>query len=134
MRAHNRETDFRARTEHNHLNSPGSLKHLKSVVLGFVPATRLVEKAQANAPVLTIVTPEYEAYVTQRMAFFNSEFTVELATPEDVAEAILASVNDETGQLRWVVGADQAERMHMRHETSEAEYNDWTWRQFAPAR
>lgn len=33
MRAHNRETDFRTRTEHNHLNTPGSLKHLKSVVL-----------------------------------------------------------------------------------------------------
>jgi len=107
---------------------------LKLIEPGFVPATRLVEKAQANAPVLTIVTPEYEAYVNQRMAFFNSESPVELATPEDVAEAILASVNDETGQLRWVVGADQAQRMHMRHETSEAEYNDWTWRQFAPAR
>lgn len=34
IRAHNRETDFRARTEHNHFNSPGSLKHLKSVALG----------------------------------------------------------------------------------------------------
>ena len=33
MHAHNRETDFRARTEHNHLNTPRSLKHLKSVVL-----------------------------------------------------------------------------------------------------
>src|SRR6202044_4212157 len=97
------------------------------------PTTRLVEKAQTNAPVLTIVPPEYEAYVNQRMAFFNSEFPVELATPEDVADAILASVNDETGQLRWVVGADQAERMHMRHETTEAEYNDWTWRQFGPS-
>jgi NAD(P)-dependent dehydrogenase (short-subunit alcohol dehydrogenase family) len=50
----------------------------------------------------------------------------------DVADAILESVNDETGQLRWIVGADQAERMHMRHETSEAEYNDWTWHQFGP--
>jgi short-subunit dehydrogenase len=107
---------------------------LKLIEPGFVPATRLVEKTPADAPVLTIVTPEYEAYVTQRMAFFNSESTVELATPEDVAEAILASVNNETGQLRWVVGGDQAERMHMRHETSEAEYNDWTWRQFASAR
>ena len=103
---------------------------LKLIEPGFVPTTRLVEKAQANAPVLTIVPPEYEAYVNQRMAIFSSEFPVELATPEDVADAILASVNDETGQLRWVVGADQAERMHMRHETSEAEYNAWTWRQF----
>jgi hypothetical protein len=36
--------------------------------------------------------------------------------------------------MRWVVGADQAERMHMRHETSEAEYNDWTWSQLGPSR
>jgi NAD(P)-dependent dehydrogenase (short-subunit alcohol dehydrogenase family) len=107
---------------------------LKLIEPGFVPTTRLVEKAQANASALTIVTPEYEAYVSQRMAFFTSEFPVQLATPEDVADAILASVNDETGQLRWVVGADQAERMHMRHETSEAEYNDWTWRQFSLSR
>src|SRR3984957_13183886 len=106
----------------------------KQIHPGCVPTTRLVEKAQANAAVLTIVTPEYEAYVNQRMAFFNSGFPVELATPEDVADAILASVNDETGQLRWVVGADQAERMYMRHETSEAEYNDWTWQQFGPSR
>src|ERR1700683_3181537 len=107
---------------------------LKLIEPGFVPTTRLVEKAQTNAPVLTIVPPEYEAYVNQRMAIFNSEFPVKLATPEDVADAILASVNDETGQLRWVVGADQAERMHMRHETSEAEYNDWTWSQLGPSR
>jgi NAD(P)-dependent dehydrogenase (short-subunit alcohol dehydrogenase family) len=107
---------------------------LKLIEPGFVPTTRLLEKAQANAPVLTIVPPEYEAYVNQRMAVFTSEFPVELATPEDVADAILASVNDETGQLRWVVGADQAERMHMRHETSEAEYNDWTWSQLGPSR
>jgi NAD(P)-dependent dehydrogenase (short-subunit alcohol dehydrogenase family) len=107
---------------------------LKLIEPGFVPTTRLVEKAQANAPVLTIVPSEYEAYVNQRMAVFSSEFPVELATPEDVADAILASVNDETGQLRWVVGADQAERMHMRHETSEAEYNDWTWSQLGPSR
>jgi NAD(P)-dependent dehydrogenase (short-subunit alcohol dehydrogenase family) len=107
---------------------------LKLIEPGFVPTTRLVEKAQANAPVLTIVPPEYEAYVNQRMAVFSSEFPVELATPEDVADAILASVNDETGQLRWVVGADQAERMYMRHETSEAKYNDWTWSQLGPSR
>jgi NAD(P)-dependent dehydrogenase (short-subunit alcohol dehydrogenase family) len=106
---------------------------LKLIEPGFVPTTRLAEKAQANAPVLTIVPPEYEAYVNQRMAVLSSEFPVELATPEDVADAILASVNDETGQLRWVVGADQAERMHMRHETSEAEYNAWTWSQFGPS-
>ena len=33
MLSHHPETDFRARTEHKHLNTPGSLKHLKSVVL-----------------------------------------------------------------------------------------------------
>jgi len=106
---------------------------LKLIEPGFVPTTRLVEKALTNAPELTIVTPDYEAYVNQRMAVFSSEFPVELATPEDVADAIMASAIDETGQLRWVVGADQTERMHMRRETSETEYNDWTWRQLGPS-
>jgi NAD(P)-dependent dehydrogenase (short-subunit alcohol dehydrogenase family) len=106
---------------------------LKLIEPGFVPTTRLVEKALTNAPTLTIVTPDYEAYVNQRMAVFSSEFPFKLATPEDVADAIMASAIDESGQLRWVVGADQTERMHMRRETSEAEYNDWTWRQLGPS-
>jgi NAD(P)-dependent dehydrogenase (short-subunit alcohol dehydrogenase family) len=106
---------------------------LKLIEPGYVPTTRLVEKAINNAATLTIVTPQYEAYVNQRMAFFNTESTVELATAEDVADAIMASVIDETGQLRWVVGADQTERMHMRRETSDSEYNDWTWRRLGPS-
>jgi NAD(P)-dependent dehydrogenase (short-subunit alcohol dehydrogenase family) len=106
---------------------------LKLIEPGFVPTTRLVEKALATAPDL-IVPPEYEAYVSQRMAVFSSEFPVKLATAEAVAEAIpLASVSDESHQLRWVVGVDQVEPMHMRWETSETEYNDWTWRQFGPS-
>jgi NAD(P)-dependent dehydrogenase (short-subunit alcohol dehydrogenase family) len=106
---------------------------LKLIEPGYVPTTRLVEKALANASTLTIVTPPYEAYVNQRMAFFSSESAVELATAEDVANAIMASVIDDTGQLRWVIGGDQTERMHMRRETSEAEYNDWAWRRLGPS-
>jgi hypothetical protein len=68
------------------------------------------------------------------MAFFDADFPVVLATAEDVADALVEAVEDETGRLRWVVGIDQVERMHMRHETSEAEYIDWSWRSFAPAR
>jgi NAD(P)-dependent dehydrogenase (short-subunit alcohol dehydrogenase family) len=106
---------------------------LKLIEPGFVPTTRLVEKLQATAPGL-VIPPEYGDYVNQRMAYFASEPVVKLATPEDVAEAILASVNDKTGRLRWVVGADQAERMRMRWETSDAEYNDWTRRELGPSR
>jgi NAD(P)-dependent dehydrogenase (short-subunit alcohol dehydrogenase family) len=106
---------------------------LKLVEPGFVPTTRLVEKARDTAVDL-VIPPEYQAYVGQRIAFFDSEFPVELATAEDVADALLESVEDETERLRWVVGVDQAERMHMRHETSEAEYIDWSWRSFGPAR
>ncbi len=51
-----------------------------------------------------------------------------------MADALLESVEDETGRQRWIVGLDQVERMHMRHETSEAEYIDWSWRSFGPAR
>jgi NAD(P)-dependent dehydrogenase (short-subunit alcohol dehydrogenase family) len=100
---------------------------------GFVPTTGLVGKLQAAVPDL-VIPPEYGAYVNQRMAHFASEPVVELATPEDVAQTILASVSDETRRLRWVVGADQAERMRMRWETSDAEYTDWTWREFGPSR
>jgi NAD(P)-dependent dehydrogenase (short-subunit alcohol dehydrogenase family) len=106
---------------------------LKLIEPGFVPTTQLVAKAQATAPDL-IIPPEYASYVNQRMAVFSSEFPVKLATPDDVADVILASVSDETGQLRWVVGDDQVERMHMRWETSDAEYNDWTVGHFAPSR
>jgi hypothetical protein len=81
-----------------------------------------------------VIPPEYQSYVGQRVAFFDSELSVELATAEDVADALLESVQDETGRLRWIVGVDQVERMHMRHETSEAEYIDWSWRSFGPAR
>ena len=106
---------------------------LKLVEPGFVPTTRLVENARSTAADLVIL-PEYQAYVGQRMAFFDADFPVVLATAEDVADALVEAVEDETGRLRWVVGIDQVERMHMRHETSEAEYIDWSWRSFAPAR
>lgn len=36
-------------------------------------------------------------------------------------------------QLRWVIGVDRTERMHMRWETSDAAYNDWTLRHFSPS-
>jgi NAD(P)-dependent dehydrogenase (short-subunit alcohol dehydrogenase family) len=106
---------------------------LKLVEPGFVPTTRLVEKARSTAADL-VIPPEYQAYVGQRMAFFDSDFPVELATAEDVADALLESVEDETRRLRWIVGLDQVERMHMRHKMSEAEYIDWSWRSFGPAR
>ena len=45
------------------------------------------------------------------------------------AAAVVAGMKGYTA-----IAADQAERMHMRHETSEAEYNDWTWSQLGPSR
>ncbi len=97
---------------------------------GLVPTTRLVEKAWAAAPDL-VIPPEYQSFVQERMDQFSSP-TMTLATPEDVAEAVLESATDDTGRLRWVVGADQTERMRMRWETSEAEYEQWSWREFGP--
>jgi NAD(P)-dependent dehydrogenase (short-subunit alcohol dehydrogenase family) len=106
---------------------------LKLIEPGFVPTTRLVEKQWAGASDL-VIPPEYEAYVAQRLALFQSEFPVRLATAQDVADAVFSATNDESNQLRWVVGDDQAVRMHMRHETSEKDYIDWSWEQFGPSR
>ena len=98
---------------------------------GLVPTTRLVEKAWAAAPD-SVIPPEYRSFVQERMARFSSEPAMTSATPMDVADAVLEAATDATGRLRWVVGADQAERMRMRWETSEAEYEQWSWREFGP--
>jgi len=99
---------------------------------GFVPTTGLVGKLWAGQADL-VIPLEYQEIAQRRMAFFSSEPTVDLATADDVAGAILASIDDKSGRLRWVVGADQDERMRMRHETSEADYIAWSWNTFAPA-
>ena len=48
MPQRHQETGIRARTEHNHLNTPGNLKHLKSVVLGH-NRTYLVTTGEARS-------------------------------------------------------------------------------------
>jgi NAD(P)-dependent dehydrogenase (short-subunit alcohol dehydrogenase family) len=98
---------------------------------GFVPTTELVKKQWAAAP-SHIVLPEYESYFRQRVDFFSSEREYVLPTAEDVAEAILDSLLDTSNRLRWVVGADQVERFHMRKETSESAYDAWGWETFGP--
>jgi len=102
---------------------------VKVIEPGFVPTTRLVEKAYARLPE-TVILPEYQGYVGQRMEFFASDRPYRLATAEDVANAVLEAALDESQQLRWVVGDDQAERMRMRHDTSEREYIEWSWHEF----
>lgn len=108
---------------------------VKIIEPGFVPTTALVPKLYASAPTLDI-PPAYAAYVQQRMSFFAqlaAEPPVPLPTAEDVAQTILASVNDDARRLRWVVGEDQNERMRMKWSTSEPEYTAWSWREFGPA-
>ena len=50
MPQRHQETGIRARTEHNHLNTPGNLKHLKSVVLQYGPRTRMGSDMHGYAP------------------------------------------------------------------------------------
>ena len=60
------ETGIRARTEHNHLNTPGNLKHLKSVVLpslacalsetGSVPGARSASTCASGQPARSTAT------------------------------------------------------------------------------
>lgn len=46
---------------------------------------------------------------------------------------MLEAATDDSPRLRYVVGDDQAERNHMRHSTSETEYDAWAWDQFRPS-
>lgn len=98
---------------------------------GFVPTTELVRKQWESADSL-VIPDEYQAYTQQRMAFFQEPPAYELTTAEDVADTIFESVTDTSNRLRWVIGDDQTERFHMRHETSESAYDAWGWDAFGP--
>jgi NAD(P)-dependent dehydrogenase (short-subunit alcohol dehydrogenase family) len=98
---------------------------------GFVPTTDFAAKVFAAASQRDVPL-EYRDYVQQRTASFDSAEPPSFTTAEEVADAVLEAATDRTHRLRWTLGGDLAERLRMRHETSEAEYDAWTWREFAP--
>lgn len=97
---------------------------------GFLPATGFAGKVFAA---MGEVPSEYREYVDRRTASFDAAVSVAFATPDDVARAVLDAATDRTHRLRRPLGGDLAERLRRRHETSEAEYDAWTWQQFGPA-
>ncbi|PRZ43910.1 short-subunit dehydrogenase [Antricoccus suffuscus] len=99
---------------------------------GFVPTTGFVQRILETAATREI--PDvYQDYVNQRMASFEAVTDRPLASSADVAQVILEAATDDSRRLRYAVGGDQAERTHMRHSTSEPEYDEWAWAQFGPS-
>lgn len=100
---------------------------------GFVPTTGFVRKIRDSAAAREIPA-EYRDYVNLRLASFQAATGLPLASAEDVARVVLDAATSDSPRLRYVVGGDQAERTHMRHSTSEAEYDAWAWERFGPQR
>ena len=98
---------------------------------GFVPTTGFVQKIWESAATREIPAA-YQDYLGQRLASFEAATGHPLASADDVAQVILEATTDDSRRLRYVVGGDQAERMRMRHSTSEPEYDAWAWAQFGP--
>ena len=105
---------------------------MKLVVPGFVPTTDFVQSTQASSQ--DFAAPAiYQPYIGQRMAALMAPPPVPLATVEEVAAAIFAAATDETGRLRWLVGADNDERARMRWSVGEDAYAAWLDEQLAPS-
>lgn len=98
---------------------------------GFVPTTGFLQRIQETA-VGRDIPDVYLKYVGQRMASFEMATGQALASAEDVAQVMLEAATDRSGRLRYLVGDDQAERIRMRHSTSESEYDAWAWATFGP--
>lgn len=98
---------------------------------GFVPTTGFVQRIVETAS--TREVPDvYRDYVKQRMDSFEAAAGQALSSADDVAQVILEATTNDSPRLRYVVGGDQAERIRMRHSTSEPEYDAWAWAHFGP--
>jgi NAD(P)-dependent dehydrogenase (short-subunit alcohol dehydrogenase family) len=98
---------------------------------GFVPTTGFVQRIQHTAATREIPAV-YQDYASQRLASFQAATDLPLASADDAARVILEAATDDSHRLRYVVGGDQAEAHHMRHSTSETEYDAWVWERFGP--
>lgn len=98
---------------------------------GFVPTTGFVQRIWESAAGREIPAA-YQDYATQRMSSFESVTNPALASADDIANVVLEAALDDSPRLRYPVGDDQAERIRMRHSTSESEYDAWAWQSFGP--
>lgn len=99
---------------------------------GFVPTTGFVQRIWQSGAAREIPAV-YQDYVNQRLASFDAATGQPLASADEVAQVILQAATEHSTRLRYVVGGDQAERIHMRHSTSETEYDAWAWERFGPS-
>lgn len=98
---------------------------VKLIEPGLVRGTNFVQRA-AEASAAVPVPPAYQDYVAQVMAGFQQEPPYRPATESEVAEAIVTAATEDTTQLRHVIGEDNEVAVHMRRETSEKDYNEWS--------
>lgn len=98
---------------------------------GFVPTTGFVQRIWESAAGREMPAV-YQDYAGQRMSSFESAANPDLASADDIAHVVLEAATDDSPRLRYLVGHDQAERIRMRHSTSESEYDAWAWKSFGP--
>lgn len=95
---------------------------VKLVEPGFVQSTNFVATVLATMPKAP-APASYNAYVDQITRMFSTEhYPMEPSTEAQVAEAIYAASTNVTSQLRYLAGADTAEKARLRWSTSEDEY------------
>ncbi|MGW4587813.1 SDR family oxidoreductase [Amycolatopsis thermoflava] len=97
---------------------------VKLVEPGLVRGTNFLARTAETAQAVP-VPAGYETLVRQVMGAFEQEGPHRLATARTVAEAVVTAAEDDSTQLRYVVGEDVEFSARMRRETSEKDYNDW---------
>jgi len=102
---------------------------VKLIEPGFVPGTSLVRKTVEQAATISVPVA-YQTLVDQTMNMYMQSSKLQLASENDVAQAILDAATDEAGQLRYLVGEDAKESSRMRRETSEHLYTSWAREKF----
>ncbi len=105
---------------HHELGTQGI--SVKLVEPGFVQSTNFVATVLATMPKAP-APASYDAYVDQITRMFTTEhYPMEPSTEAQVADAIYAAASDGTDRLRYLAGADTAEKARLRWSTSEDEY------------
>ncbi|WP_435582289.1 SDR family oxidoreductase [Amycolatopsis thermoflava] len=97
---------------------------VKLVEPGLVRGTNFLARTAESAQAVP-VPAGYEPLVRRVMGAFEQEGPYRLATAQTVAEAVVTAAEDDSTQLRYLVGEDMENSARMRRETSEKDYNDW---------
>jgi NAD(P)-dependent dehydrogenase (short-subunit alcohol dehydrogenase family) len=91
---------------------------------GLIPGTNFMQSATALSSEVPMPTL-YQDFVDRTMKIFSSKPSVQLASEEDVAEAIV-SVAERGGAFRTPVGDDVQYCAEMRRAMGDEKYSSWT--------